>query len=240
MYSVTWFGGAEEMVSSLSIILVFSNSFFFFLLKKPYVCVYIYIYVYTYMYIYIYMYIYVARWHFNVSARFTSFLSLFRSSTPFASTLSFSFSLSCSHIRCFFLFSHTRSFSLSLFLSFPLTLFLYSYCYWIHCIVGSPVWTDITHLFILLKVYLFLSFPTPVCYVFSPFFSFCSANPACTFGSYASATLSPKRRCSSNPFGFRVGLVRYVDREENVAFFPRFPFSLEFSPAARKRHENTA
>lgn len=105
---------------------------------------------------------------------FSCYSALF---TPFASILSSS------------PLTHSHSLSLSLSHTHLLSVCLYSYCYWIHCIVGSPVWTDITHLFIPL-VYFFLFF-------FSPRLSCCSINHL-TFRfplrSYASAILPRCRR----------------------------------------------
>lgn len=111
----------------------------------------------------IYIYVYASRWHFNVSARFTSSLLIPHFFTPFASiflslSLSLSFALSLSLFQIRFL---SLTYSLVLFFFF-FFFCLYIYCYWIHCIVVvSPIRTDITHLllhFFFFSPYLLLLF----------------------------------------------------------------------------------
>lgn len=95
------------MVSSLSIIFILFSDLFCFFSKR---------YMYVYMYMYIYN-IYAARWHFNVSATFTSFLA-----TPLFSPLSLpSYRLLPSHTLIRFLFL-SLSYSLALCLFIQLLL----------------------------------------------------------------------------------------------------------------------
>lgn len=167
------------MVSSLSIIFTLLSDLFCFFSKR---------YMYVYMYMYIYN-IYAARWHFNVSATFTSFLA-----TPLFSPLSLpSYRLLPSHTLIRFLF-------LSLSLSYSLAL-----CLFIQLLLLDSLHSRFPR----------VNWYYSLVYSFSLFFSLFLFHPVCrvapltinvpystAFVRERNSSALQKRRCRATPFDF--------------------------------------